>query len=102
MKLQELVDGAREAVPALKDIPEKKALALLRHVFGQVRQQLAGTDEGEVEVQGLGKFRIAQVEKKKDGEKVVRKRVAFAAGKIKEGKKAKEKKAAKKAKAEGA
>ena len=50
-------------------------------------------------MQGLGKFRVAQVEREKDGEKTSRKRVVFTASKVKEAKKSEDKKpAGKKAK----
>ena len=100
MNIQELLDSAKAEVPALKGLQDTKAIALLRYAFRQVAQQLAATEEGELEVQGLGRFRVKKVEREKDGEKVAGKRVIFKGVKQRKGKGGKKGKGAEAAAAE--
>jgi hypothetical protein len=77
MKLRELldeIDAARPGVIGLK-VSEPLALALLRAAFQVVLAKVESTTEGALPVEGLGVFRVRNVEGK-DG--VTRPRVTFA------------------------
>ena len=78
MKAIEVVKHLKEQRPdILGDIPEEKAAALIRNAFIQIGKHIDATEEGVIKVQGFGRFRIRQVEKEKDDQKVTVKRVIF-------------------------
>lgn len=78
MKIEELIGRVNKKKPAvLKDIPEKKATALIRAVLGCVGDAIDEIDEGKVAIVTLGNFRVRQKEREVDGEKKVVKAIAF-------------------------
>ena len=78
MKPIEIVELIKQQNPdALGNIPDKKAAAVIRTAFQELARTVRETEEGEVKVPGFGVFRIRQVEREKDGEQVVVKRVVF-------------------------
>lgn len=82
MTLKTLVENAKKKNPALKDMRDPKAVALLRAVFGQLVSQVESAKDGDVvKVPGLGNFRARMVEREKGGQKVTEKRVVFRAAK---------------------
>jgi hypothetical protein len=77
MKLQELldeIDAARPGVIGLK-VSETLATVLVRTAFEVVRAKIESIEEGEVPIDGLGMFRVRNVQGK-DG--VSRPLVTFA------------------------
>ena len=78
MEVTELIEQMRQANPnLLEGIPADKAAALLKSVFRHINETLAGTADGVVQYEGLGRFRIRKVEKEKAGEKTTRTRIGF-------------------------
>ena len=78
MKAIEVVKHLKKERPdMLGNIPEIKAAALIRNALAQIGKQIDATDEGVIKVQGFGKFRVRQVEREKDGQKVTIKRIIF-------------------------
>lgn len=78
MKLKELIQLAKEANPEqLKNIPDAKAIAVLRVVFEQLKQQIQTATDKPVSLTGFGHFKILRVEKEQDGQKIVRERIIF-------------------------
>lgn len=81
MKLTEIIEAARAANPAaFGKTNDKRAIKILRASLRQLRKQLKSTPEGEVVVNGLGRFAIKNVEREKDGVKVKRRRVILRQG----------------------
>jgi hypothetical protein len=85
MSLKDLVAGAKKSAPALENMPDARAVALLREVFRGIGAQIEGTSDGVVKVPGLGNFRVKMVEKEKDGQKTQVKRVIFKEAAVKAG-----------------
>ena len=78
MKPIEIVELIKQQNPdALGNIPDKKAAAVIRKAFQELARTVRETEEGEVRLPGFGVFRIRQVEREKDGEKEMVKRVVF-------------------------
>jgi nucleoid DNA-binding protein len=78
MKLTEIVELIKSDNPQLLGkMPDKKAAQIVRAVLGQVGKSVAGTAEGVVKVPGLGNFRVKNVEREKDGQKLTVRKVAF-------------------------
>lgn len=80
MNILELVKQAKQTNPKLKGLPPPKAALLLRTVFQQIKQELAQKEKGPMPVPGLGVFRVTQVEKEENGQKVTKRRVNFQVG----------------------
>lgn len=82
MKPIEIFEMLKSENPELfANVPDKAAVAIIRRVVGVLGKQIAAADEGVVKVAGLGSFKIKQVEKEKEGEKVTVKRIMFTAAK---------------------
>ena len=79
MDIKEYVDLAKQAESRLENLNDGRAAMLLREVFKQIALEIEGTAEGVVRVPGLGAFNAKQVEREKDGQKIVVKRVLFRA-----------------------
>ena len=80
----ELVERIKEKRPnLLGNMPEKKAVALIRAALADLGRHIAEAEEGVVKVQGMGNFRIRMVEREKDGKTVSVKRTMFLAAKPK-------------------
>lgn len=77
MKIDELVKRARMSAPELKKMQDERAVALVEAVFKIISGQIAETEEGAVNIAGLGRFRVRQVEREEDGKKVTRKNIVF-------------------------
>jgi hypothetical protein len=78
MEIEKLITNIKESMPD-KDftVPDKTLIALLRKVFGHIRNEIENTPDGVVKVTGLGSFRIRQVEVEKGEKKEIVKRVVF-------------------------
>ena len=86
MKAMEVVQHLKSEKPnILKNIPEKKAAALIRSALAELGRQIDSTDDGVIKVQGLGRFRVRQVERNKNDQKVTVKRIVFHPMKSKKG-----------------
>ena len=78
MNLKELLQLAKEANPEkFNDIPDQKAINLLRVVFGQLKQQIQTATDEPVILYGFGRFKVHRIEKDQDGQKIVRQRINF-------------------------
>ena len=82
MKPIEIVEKIRATNPAvLGKMNDKVAAQLIRSALSEIRKQLTAVNEGVVEVNGLGNFRVKHVEKEVDSAKVAIKRILFVAAK---------------------
>ncbi len=78
MKAIEIVQHLKEEnSKILETIPDKKAAILIRNAWVQIGKRIAETEEGVIKVQGFGNFRVRQIEREKDGQKVTVKRIIF-------------------------
>lgn len=77
MKLIELVQQAKAASSDLEKLSDAKAAALVRQVFLQIGDLVEATEEGKINVTGLGQFNISKVVREKDGQSQTIKRVVF-------------------------
>ncbi len=78
MKAIEIVESIKQSNPKLLGkMPEQRAASLVQAVLAELGKQLDAVDTGVLKVQGLGNFRIRQVEREKEGQKVTLKRVTF-------------------------
>ena len=78
MKINEIIEQVKKSNPnALKGVPEKKAVALVRAAFSQVGTAVDEADEGVVKVASFGRFKIVKKEREVEGGKEVLKRVFF-------------------------
>ncbi len=78
MNANEVVELIKKEKPnLLGKMSEKKAAALVRNAFIQLGKHIDTTGEGVIKVPGFGNFRVNQVEREKDGQKVTVKRVVF-------------------------
>ena len=77
MNLKEYVGRAKQIGPGLDKLHEGRGVMLLREVFQQIAWQIKGMTEGVVVVPFFGRFIVKQVEREKDGQKSLVKRVIF-------------------------
>ena len=78
MNANEVVELIKKEKPnLLGKMSEKKAAALVRNAFLQIGKHIDAAGEGVIKVPGLGNFRVKQVERERNGQKVNVKRVAF-------------------------
>lgn len=78
MNVNELVGKVREAAPdSLEDVPDAKAVGLLRAAFEQIAVELESIDEGRVVIGSLGQFYVKQVERNREGAAKLIKRIVF-------------------------
>ena len=78
MDIMEIVQRAKQAAPELfEGVPDDAAAALLVEAFKQVGETVETTDEGIVNVTGLGQFQVRQAERERDGMSKTVKRVTF-------------------------
>jgi nucleoid DNA-binding protein len=79
MEIQELLDEIDATHPGIigRKVPEPVATALLRAAFQVVRKQVEKVDEGQVQIKGLGVFRVKSVERGEGKDRVTRKVVSF-------------------------
>ncbi|MGR8933318.1 MAG: hypothetical protein ACU837_02880 [Gammaproteobacteria bacterium] len=83
MKIKELLQRVKELDPDLAGLDDKKSTVLIRRTFKLIAQDVENTDEGPLNIAGLGKFQIRQVERDKNGKKQIFKRISFKAAKAK-------------------
>ncbi len=84
MKALEIVEKIKQESPALfGGMPDKKAVRLVKEVLSQVAKQVESAEDGKLSVPSLGTFRVRQVERDKEGEKVSIKKIGFKLAKIK-------------------
>jgi hypothetical protein len=89
MNPAEIVSLIKSKKPKLlENITDVQALGIVRAALTQINNQIEQTEDGLVVVQGLGRFRIKQVERKKEDQTVTVKRVIFKS-EVKKAKKAK-------------
>jgi hypothetical protein len=82
MNAAEIVEKIRAESPALlTKIDDKVAARVVRATLAEIGKQLAQVADGAVSVPGLGRFKVKQVEKEKEGEKKNMKRISFRAAK---------------------
>jgi hypothetical protein len=78
MKVTQLLAEIQKSDPQLlAGIPEGRAEALVAGVFKHMNETIAQADEGRVDFAGLGRFVVRQVEREKDGRKIVRTLIHF-------------------------
>ncbi|HSI50477.1 MAG TPA: hypothetical protein VLA61_19600 [Ideonella sp.] len=79
MKPAEIVSHLRQHDPkVLGDVPDKRAEQILRAAFSLIRENVAATTEGNVNVPTLGRFMAREVVRKDAGEDAPKvKRVVF-------------------------
>jgi nucleoid DNA-binding protein len=75
MNIKELVEAARSSSDKVADIPEAKARALVKTVFGEVLKQIEQGGAEPVRIWGLGVFKTREVQK--PGEASARKVIIF-------------------------
>jgi nucleoid DNA-binding protein len=74
----EIVKRIRSTNPKLLDnIADAKVANIIRATLNHIHKDIEETEEGVVVVQGLGRFRIKQIERQKDDTTVIVKRVLF-------------------------
>ena len=78
MNVKEIVQQVKDRAPAqLGNLPDARAVRLLREAFAVVLGELESKDQGVVNVGGLGTFRIRMVEVEIDGKIEMVKRIVF-------------------------
>ena len=78
MKANEIVESIKQSNPKLLGkMTEQRAATLVQAVLAELGKQLDAVDTGVLKVQGLGNFRIKQVEREKEGQTVKLKRISF-------------------------
>jgi nucleoid DNA-binding protein len=66
---------------ALGKVPEGKVRLIVRETLHQIREAVESTEEGALNIETLGQFKIRLAEVERDGQKVSVRRAAFHAGK---------------------
>lgn len=84
VKLEELVQHAKESSPSLKTLSDEQAIDLLTDVFKQIAEHSEDIDDGTLTITRLGKFHIKQIQREKNGQQVSTKRIVFHATKDKQ------------------
>ena len=93
MNANQIVEKIRAESPALLNkIDDKVAARVVRATLTEIGKQLAQVDDGALSLPGFGRFKVKQVEKEKEGEKKVAKRISFKVAKPKDEEKKKQKK----------
>jgi len=78
MTINELVDQVKAtAGKQLEAVPDPKARALVRAALAEIGKQIEAGGEEPVRIPGLGVFRSSEVEREKDGQKSVVKKITF-------------------------
>jgi len=78
MKPIEIVEMIKKEKPDfLGKIPEKRAAVIIRESFKQIAAQVEAMEEGQIKVTGFGVFNVKQVERVKEGQKEIIKRIFF-------------------------
>lgn len=78
MKIDEMVALIKKEYPALLGkMPDRRAARVIRAAFGQLAKEVDAAEEGVVSAPGLGRFRVKQVERIKEGKKSKTKLVLF-------------------------
>lgn len=67
MTVRELIRLAKIAAPELKNMNQKKVVTLLREVFKVIAARIEAADEGELVVDGLGRFLVGEAGGETDG-----------------------------------
>jgi nucleoid DNA-binding protein len=78
MKPIEIVERVRQDKPAvLGNMPDKKVAGIVRQALIQLGKQINALEEGVVTIPGFGSFRVRQVEKEKEGQKLTVRKIIF-------------------------
>ncbi|MDO9106918.1 MAG: HU family DNA-binding protein [Methylovulum sp.] len=78
MKAIEIVEIIKQSnANLLGKLTDKEAAKILSLAFAELGKQLGSTTEGPIKIPGLGVFKIKQVEREKEGQKVTVKRIGF-------------------------
>jgi hypothetical protein len=84
VKLDEMVALIKKENPTLLGkMPDKKAIRVIRAAFGQLAREVDAAKEGVVSAPGLGRFRVKEVERSKEGQKAMTKHVVFRVAAVK-------------------
>jgi len=87
MKPIEIVDLIKKDNPALfEKVPDNKAARIIRLALIELGKQIESVDEGSFRVAGFGNFNVRQLEKEKNGQKDMIKRIFFRGSSAKTGK----------------
>ena len=82
LKTADVVKALRKERPNLLDmVPETKAVALINAALVELGKRIGAINVGAVKVPGLGNFRVRQVEREKDGQRVTVTHTVFWAAK---------------------
>lgn len=74
----EIIQKIRQTNPeVIGKVPDPRAAAILRAAFADIAKSVLATVEGEVQIPGLGRFVIKQIQREVDGESNTIKRVVF-------------------------
>ncbi len=86
MRPIEIVDLIKKDNPAVfEKVPDKKAARIIRLALVELGKQIELVDEGSFRVPGFGIFRVRQLEKEKNGQKDIIKRIFFRGSSAKSG-----------------
>lgn len=78
MRILDLITQAREADPELfKGLKDRRAAKLTRAVLEQLLKELDGAPRGRLTVRGFGTFVVRNVERERDGNVMLKKRIGF-------------------------
>lgn len=84
MKSNEIVELIKQSNPkVLGKLPDAKAAKIVAATLREISKQISTAEEGTVKIAGLGAFKVRQVEKEKDGQKVAVRKINFSAAKLK-------------------
>jgi hypothetical protein len=80
MKPVEIIQQIRQTNPdVLGKVPDPRSAVNLRAVFADIAKSVRASSSGEVQIPGLGRFVIKQIQREVDGESHTIKRVVFLA-----------------------
>ena len=78
MKINELIKSARIAdASAFGNVKDKRAAKILRAAFQELNSQLDSVSDGNLAINGLGRFTVRSVKKNENGEASAKRRVVF-------------------------
>lgn len=78
----------KDSPVVLGNVSEEAAAKIVRKAMALVASRIAALEEGELQVAGLGRFKVRKVERVKEGQTTTVRRVIYAKAQAGEGKKA--------------
>jgi hypothetical protein len=85
MTIVELANALKCSTKGAADVPDRLLVALISGVYQQINEAIDRMDEGVLNIQGLGQFRMRQVVRDKDGDSAKRKLVVYRRAAAKKG-----------------